>query len=299
MVAGAAFLWGTLGLYARFLYAEGLSVETVVFYRALFSLLGSATWAAAIDRRLLRVRPGDLPFFALYGLVSVTAFYLLYFRTIRETTVAMAAVLLYTAPAFVILLARALYREPLTPWKLAALGVALPGVVLVSDPLDPGTSVTPLGVALGLASGLTYALYSIFAKRALRGYRPPTVVLYSVTFGTAFLLAASPPWELEWSFHPRVWAVLVAVGLVPTTVAFMLYSSGLSRLEAGVASIVATVEPVFAAVSAYLFLGETLTGAQAAGGALVLLGAVLAACGEWGRARRGPARGIVRAGVEA
>ncbi|MCA1737899.1 MAG: DMT family transporter, partial [Actinobacteria bacterium] len=111
-VGAAASIWGTLGLFAKILYAEGVAFEALVAVRA------SVGWAAILLFALLtkgagslRVARRDLLFLVPLGLVGVGAFYLLYFFTVRESTVGTAAILLYSSPAFVVLLAWIFLRE--------------------------------------------------------------------------------------------------------------------------------------------------------------------------------------------
>ena len=105
-VAVAASIWGTLGLFAKILYAQGVSFESLVAVRA------SVGWLAVIGfllatqgARSLRVSRRDFVFLLPLGLVGIGTFYLLYFYTVRESTVGTAAILLYSAPAFVVVLA--------------------------------------------------------------------------------------------------------------------------------------------------------------------------------------------------
>ena len=102
MVLAAASLWGTLGYFGRRLYPLGITPLELASVRAAIGFLGLALWAARAPARL-RIRPRDLPFFALYGVVAVALFQWFYFATIERTTLANAAALLYTAPAFVVL----------------------------------------------------------------------------------------------------------------------------------------------------------------------------------------------------
>ncbi|CAA9459151.1 MAG: hypothetical protein AVDCRST_MAG14-2192, partial [uncultured Rubrobacteraceae bacterium] len=111
-VGVAASIWGTLGFFAKILYSEGVSFEALVAVRA------SVGWVAMLlfllltrGAKSLLVAGRDLYFLVPLGLVGVGAFYLLYFFTVRESTVGTAAILLYSSPAFVVLLARAFLKE--------------------------------------------------------------------------------------------------------------------------------------------------------------------------------------------
>ncbi|MBC7249961.1 MAG: DMT family transporter, partial [Anaerolineae bacterium] len=132
-----------------------------------------------------------------------------------------------------------------------------------------------LGVLCGLGAGLTYGLYTIFNKIAVRRYSPWTVMLYALGFGALFLL----PLQSAAVFRPLrqpmliFWLLMLAIG--PTLGAALLHSMSLQRLPASVVSIVATLEPAIATALAWLFLGERLGVDQILGGVLILSGVLL------------------------
>jgi DME family drug/metabolite transporter len=278
-VGVAASIWGTLGFFAKILYAEGVSFEALVAVRAsvgwaamlLFVLL---TWGA----RSRRVTGRDFLFLVPLGLVGIGAFYLLYFFTVRESTVGTAAILLYSSPAFVALLAWIFLKETLEPLRLLALALTFGGIFLVVGGYDPGALEISLPVlATGLLSGLTYGLYSIFGK-PLAGHLEPAIILsYALGFGSVLLvLAALPTFHTLVGLSSSSYALLVMLAVVHTALAFGLYTVGLKRLDAGQAAIVATVEPVVAGAIGVVLLGEELTALKVIGALLVLAGAALA-----------------------
>src|SRR5918999_1853154 len=130
-VAVAASAWGTLGIFAKLLYAQGVSFEALVAVRA------SVGWLAVIGfllatrgPRALEVERRDLAFLLPLGLVGIGAFYLFYFYTVRESTVGTSAILLYSAPAFVVVLGRLFLREPLNAAKVSGLMLTIAGTAL-------------------------------------------------------------------------------------------------------------------------------------------------------------------------
>lgn len=272
-MAAAAVLWGTLGVAVRSLLASGLSPLQAAVWRAGGAFAVLLIYCLLVNRPALRVRRGDLPLLAAYGAVSVAGFMTVYFTAIELTTVATAAVLLYTAPAWVVILARALYGEAMTPMKGAAVALTFAGCALVVGAFGAGAvRLTPSGLMAGLGAGLTYALYSIFGKAALRRHSPLTTVVYTLGFGAIFLVAASgglPPVRVA------TLPVIAYVIAAPTCAAYLLYIAGLRQIEAGRASVVATLEPVVAALGGTLLLHEPMAAAQWAGAALVMGGVVL------------------------
>lgn len=281
-VGVAASIWGTLGYFAKLLYAEGVSFEALVAFRAVVG------WAAvllflSLTKGLggMRISPRDLVFLAPLGLVGIGAFYLLYFFTVRESAVGTASILLYSSPAFVSLLAWAFLREPLGLVRAVALGLTFVGIGLVVGAYDPGTlEVAPFVLATGLLSGLTYGLYSIFGKPVAGRLGPAVILSYALGFGAVLLVSFALP-SLGTLAGLPLWcyALLLMLAVVHTALAFALYTFGLRGLEAGRAAIVATVEPVVAGALGVFLLGEDLTVLKGLGAVLVLAGAALAQVG--------------------
>ena len=281
-MGAAASIWGTLGYFAKLLYAQGVSFEALVAFRAVVG------WAAVLVFLLLtkglgglRVARGELVFLAPLGLVGIGAFYLLYFFTVRESAVGTASILLYSSPAFVSLLAWTFLREPLGITRVVALGLTFAGIGLVVGAYDPGAlKVTPFVLATGLLSGLTYGLYSIFGKPVAGHLAPSTILSYALGFGAVLLVAFALPTIGTLAGLPAwSYALLLMLAVVHTTLAFALYTFGLRKLEAGRAAIVATIEPVVAGALGVSLLGEDLTALKVLGALLVLSGAALAQVG--------------------
>ncbi|HEX4993033.1 MAG TPA: DMT family transporter, partial [Rubrobacteraceae bacterium] len=194
-VAAAASMWGTLGIFAKLLYAQGVSFEALVAVRA------SVGWLAVIGFllatrgvRALRVSRRNLAFLLPLGLVGIGAFYLLYFYTVRESTVGTAAILLYSAPAFVVVLAWLFLREPLNAAKVCGLLLTIGGISLVVGAYDPANlEVSAKILITGLLSGLTYGLYAIFGRPLTGDLSPPVILSYALAFGSMLLIAAALP----------------------------------------------------------------------------------------------------------
>ncbi len=286
LVLAAASLWGTLGLFGKSLYASGLTAVEVASARAAVGFLGLAVWFAPRPR-VLRVAPRDLPLLAAYGVVGYALFETLYFATLQHTSVALAAAMLYTAPAFVLVIGWTTRQERFEGRRLLPLALVMTGVFLVTGAaralLTGDVAVSWLAAGLGLASGFTYGLFTWFGKLS-SGRLPPTVlVFYVFLFSTVALSFAAPPWLIVVRHPGAVW-VVVALGLVPTLGAYILYQNALHHVSASSASMLASVEPVVAALLGYLLLGERLAWERVLG-----IGVIVAAAALLGRMGEGPA----------
>ncbi|HEX8528699.1 MAG TPA: EamA family transporter [Cytophagales bacterium] len=273
----AAFLWGIIGLFITRLYGLGFTPVQVVAVRALSASFFLGTYALFQHRPALRIRPADSKYFVGTGVLSFALFNWCLFSAIRQTTLSVATVLLYTAPAFVTLLSWLFFGEALTRRKAGALAATVTGCALVVG-LLPGTGavVSPEGLALGVGAGFFYALYTLFAKQALQRYPALTVTFYTFLFAA---LAVAPlgtlPAAVPLLRQPQAWLSVFGLGFLSTTLAFLLYTKGLSGVEPGRAAIIATLEPVIASLVGLLVFREALDGWQLAGIGLVISAVVL------------------------
>lgn len=271
-ILAAAALWGIIGVWNRRLMAGGLSPYSIVVVRNCGGLVLLLAVMALRDRSVFHVERQHLKYFFGTGVVSVVLFTVCYFSCQEICSLAVASILLYTAPAIVVVLSAILWRERVTKKKLLALGLTLVGCALVCGVFSGALTVTGGGIALGLGAGFFYALYSIFGRYALAHYGPMTVTVWTFVFAGVASLALVRPAELAALAQPSL--ALTAVGLVvcSTVLPYILYTRGLARVEAGKASILASLEPVVASVAGVVLFGEPMSPLTAAGIVCVLAG---------------------------
>jgi drug/metabolite transporter (DMT)-like permease len=275
-ILAAAFLWGIIGLWNRRLSAGGLSPFSIVAVRNLGGMALLLAIFAVRDPRVFHVKREHLKYFFGTGVLSVVLFTCCYFTCQQLCSLAVASVLLYTAPSFVVVLAAVLWREPVTRRKLLALALTLVGCACVCGVFSGNLTVTPLGILLGLGSGFFYALYSVFGRYALAHYDSMTVTVWTFLFAGPASLVLLRPQELTMAFQaPSTW--LLALGLVvcSTVAPYLLYTRGLAQVEPGRASILASMEPVVASLAGVLVFGEPLGLLTMIGICLVLAGVII------------------------
>ena len=270
----AAALWGIIGLWNRRLMAGGLSPTGIVTVRNFGGCVLLCAVFAVKDRSVFRVKRAHLKYFFGTGIVSVVLFTVCYFSCQQICSLAVASILLYTAPSFVVLLSALLWKEPINLRKISALLLTLVGCSLVCGLFAGQVTVTLSGFLLGLGSGFFYALYSIFGRYALSHYSSMTVTVWTFLFaGPASLLLLRPA-DLA-AMGSDISMPLTAVCLVvfSTVLPYLLYTGGLAKVESGKASIMASLEPVVASLAGVMAFGEPMT-AMTAVGILCVLGGV-------------------------
>jgi drug/metabolite transporter (DMT)-like permease len=259
-VMGAGALWGCIGLFNRGLTALGLSATAIVMARNIGTCLVLALLFLLTDRSVFRIQLRHLPHFLAMGLVSILLFTTCYFRTQQLSSLAVAAILLYTAPTFVVILSALLWKDKITKRKLAALVIAFLGCTFVSGIWGGGLAISGQALALGLCSGFFYGTYSIFGRFALAHYPPFTVTFYTFLVAGVGALFFARPSELAPVFSaPSSTLLMLGLVVVSTVLPYLLYTKGLNDLgDSGKASILASVEPVVAAVVGILAFHEPM-----------------------------------------
>ena len=274
----AGCFWGSMGIFVRRLTGFGFSPIQIVTLRITVAALVFCLVLLAKDRSGFRIALRDLPLFLGLGFGSILFFTVCYFSAITIMPLSTAAILLYTSPIWIMLMSALFFREKLNSVKLIALALAFAGCVLVSGISGEGLTLT--GLLLGLGSGLGYGLYSILGTVALRKYSPYTVTTYTFLFAAAGAWLVCGPADMVSKFNaadnvPGLLLFCVLTGLVTAVVPFLAYTLGLRTVEAGRAGILATVEPLVAALVGILVFSEPLTLLSGLGIVLILAAVVL------------------------
>lgn len=283
LVLLAAALWGTMGVFYKVLIERyQMTPLAVASMRSLWGGLILCAAIVVVKRTLLRIHRRDLPLLIAYGVVGVAGFFVAYAYAVALTGVAVAAVLLYTAPAWVGLIAWRWLGESMHTRVVVALLMTLAGSVLVAGLYDLASlQVNALGILAGLGAGLGYALWSVFNKMAVQRYSAWTVQTYGLLIGAATLLLVVPTAQRATPDTLRAaWPWLLAMALGPTLGGALSYSLGVRWIPVSIASIVATLEPVIAMGLAFVLFDERLTVPQLVGSGLIIGAVVLLRPGD-------------------
>ena len=273
----AGILWGTIGLFVRALSQTGLSSLQLVFLRSAITAVALFFYLLLFCRQALRIAWRDLWIFMGTGILSILFFSVCYFSTIQMAELSIAAVLLYTAPVFVMLFSLGFFQEKLNVRKILALLCCLMGCALVSGVLGASRLTLP-ALITGLLSGLGYSLYSVFGKFAVqKGYVALTTTFYTFLISAIAALPFVGLGEIPQKLALQGGSpfLIVLMGLFTSVIPYLLYTYGLWATAPAKASILASVEPVAAMLFGSIFFGEKLTLSSLAGMALVLAAVAL------------------------
>ena len=273
----AGVLWGLTGLFVRYLKTIGMeNTIHLAFFRSSFSAIGLIIYLSAKDKKQLKINPRDIWCFFGTGILSVLAFSVCYFYTLTHASIAVAVVLSYTAPFFVMLMSAVLFKEKITVTKVLALILATSGCVLLCK-TDKNTPITPIIVTIGVLSGLAYALYSIFARFVVEKYPPLVITAYTFIFtaiGSAFLIDFGELYRIV-SGSPSCIFILIGFAVVSTLMPYTLLTAGLKYVEPGKAAILTTTEVLTASICGVLFSSDTIGAFGILGIILLLAGVIL------------------------
>ena len=271
----AGLFWGSMGIFVRHLNDLGFSSIQVACLRLTTAGILFALILLIKDRKGFKIALRDIPLFLALGLVSILFFTCCYFTAIRLMTMSTAAILLYTSPIWVMVLAIIFLKEKFTIQKLIALILAFAGCILVSG---FGGKVTVAGILVGLGSGLGYGLYSIFGTFALKKYSPYTVTCYTFLIAGLGSIFVSDPVDLVSKISavenkPALFGFVLLTAVVTAVIPFLLYTLGLNMTTAGKAAVLATVEPAAATLFGFFVMKETV-GPVAIAGILLVFAAI-------------------------
>jgi drug/metabolite transporter (DMT)-like permease len=277
MAITAAVMWGTNGVIARFLLVQGITPLTLVEARSIIAAVGMGILLLFAARSRFQVQRRDLPLLLLFGLALAVVTYS-YFLAVQFLPVTIAVMIQYTGPTLIALYTALVMRRvpPLRIW--VALALTLAGIALLAGLADllSGSSakgVTLIGVLIAAVSAFIMAFYMLVGERLGKRLHPQTSVFYGFTMAALLWLVIQPPWRFQTAaLAPGALPLVAAVGIIGTLIPFGLFLAAINRLDATRAAILATVEPVTAALLSWVLLGEGLDAWQVVGGLLVLVG---------------------------
>ena len=265
----AMLIFGTNGYLVAHLSLQGSQIVLVRTLVGGLLLTAIVLLRGGFDREAVRAERRDL----LFGGVALGLNWVGLFTAYRLLNVSLATLIYYAGPMLVLLFSPLLFRESLTPQKIAAVAIVAAGLFCITGSItSAGMSLT--GLLAAVLSALFYASLIIFNKRIVKTGGMQTAALeLDVAFVVVLiyvLLTAGIPRPLKADIP-----YLLVLGLVNTGIAYMLYFTGLQKLPGQSVALISYVDPVSALVFSALLLRETMTPLQVLGAVLIIGGALL------------------------
>jgi drug/metabolite transporter (DMT)-like permease len=289
MVAAAATLFAVNGSVMKVTLESGLTPVELAQIRHTCAALVFLGLLVVFAPTRLRIGRRELFFLAAFGVVGIALQQWLYLVAIKNVPIGVALLIVFTAPLFVALFARFVYREYIRRSVWLAVVLCISGLALVIE-VWAGVAFSVVGVTAAFGSALVLTMYLLMAEHDRKQRDAISLSFYGFFFAALVWAIVNPLWTFPWhaldktvslqgnlsEYSAPVWALLAFVVIFGTMVTFSLLAGALRHISATKASIVSSLEPVVATVIAWAWLGESLGATQLVGGAIVVAGIVLA-----------------------
>ncbi|TFV80131.1 EamA family transporter [Blastococcus sp. CT_GayMR20] len=288
LTLAAAGFFAVNGTVSTLALDAGIAPTRLTALRCTGAALGLLLVLAVVSPRRLRITWREVPFLAVFGVVGVALTQFLYYVAIGRMPVGIALVFEMTAPVFIALYVWLVRRETVRSRLWVALLLSLSGLLLVAEVWQDGGSLDVVGVVAALIAALCLATYYLMGERGTVTRDPVALTCWSFVAAAVFWSVAAPWWQFDTAvlgepvemslggLELPLWVLVAWIVVLGAVVPFWLSIAALQHLAPTAAGLVATVEPVFASIVAWLWLEQVLSGWQIAGGTVVLTGIVLA-----------------------
>ncbi len=273
-IAISAASFGTLAIFGRYAYADGIDTFTLLFLRFTFSAVLMAVILAFRHEGLPKGR--TLLLLIGMGGIGYVGQSFSYLSAIKYASAGLVALLLYLYPAFVAVLSVVFLKEKLTPIKITALVMATMGAALTANPQGGQW----LGVLFALAAGLVYSVYIVVGDGVMKqvsSIQSSTVIFASAGLVYGGLTAVNQP---HWPASGFGWLIVAGITVIATVIPVSAFLAGLKRIGATNAAMLSTLEPVVTVILAAWLFSERLAPLSLLGGGLILAAVILLTRGE-------------------
>ena len=288
LTLAAAGFFAVNGTVSTLALDAGIEATRLTALRCTGAAVALVAVLAVVAPARLRLTWREVPFLAVFGVVGVALTQFLYYVAIGRMPVGIALVFEMTAPVFIALYVWLVRREKVRSRLWLALLLSLSGLVFVAEVWQDGGSLDPVGVGAALLAAICLATYYLMGERGTVTRDPVALTCWSFVAAAVFWAFAAPWWAFDagvlaervpvsiGSLELPLWLLVVWIVVMGAVVPFWLSIAALQHLAPTAAGLVATAEPVFASVVAWLWVEQVLSGWQVVGGAVVLAGILLA-----------------------
>lgn len=289
LTLAAAGVFAINGTVSTLALQAGIPPTNLTALRCTGAAIALVVGLAIVSPGRLRLSRREVPLIAVLGVVGIAMTQFLFYVAIDgRLPVGIALVFEMTAPVFIALYVWLVRREQVRSRLWLALALSLGGLVLVAEVWEGGGSLDPVGVAVALTAALCLATYYLVGERSTVDRDPVALTAWAFVAAAVFWAIAAPWWRFDAGvLAERVpvslgdvlvpaWVLVGWIAVLGAAVPFWLSLAALRHLPPTTAGIVATAEPVLASIVAWLWVEQVLTPWQIAGGAVVLVGIVLA-----------------------
>lgn len=260
----AGILFGSSGIFVRTLTQNGIDAATLLFLRFSIAIPVMLIAILATDKKQLKIELNDIKLLIItaIGIIGLNVLYNIAMNTI---SLSIAAVLLSSAPVFVIIIAYPIFKEKITKSKVLSIILVIIGCILTTGLIEGNASnVTGIGIIGGIGAAIFWAIYMMGSKKALEnGLHTYTIVLYSILINTLILIPFTSFNQITTFVNADIMGNTIFLILHSTlsfAMPYILLTVSIKYMDSGSASIFTSgAEPLAALIFGMLFYSEIPT----------------------------------------
>ncbi len=269
LIAISAASFGTLAIFGRYAYNDGMNIYTVLFLR--FGISASFMTIVLLLRKEHFPRGKILAQLIGMGALGYVGQSFMYLTAINYASAGLVALLLYLYPFFVAILAAIFLHEKVTRIKTAALILALVGTALTVGPVSGQL----IGALMAISAALIYSIYIIVGTNVMKHVSPvqsSTVIFASAGAVYGLLTLAN---GAHFPTSNSGWLAMLGIIIISTIIPVVTFLAGLERIGPTNAAMLSTLEPIVTVLLAAWLFGERLMPIVMLGGGLILVAVVM------------------------
>ena len=272
----AAASYGLNPLFALPLFARGMEVNSVLFYRYALAVIIYGLWLKFYKKVPLNLHRGDIiPVFALSLLFSLSSLTL--FDAFNYIEAGIACTILFIYPILVALMMTIFFKEKLSKTVITSIALTFTGIYLLYNG-KPGAPLSMHGIVMVITSAFLYAFYIVGVKtnRTIRSINSAKLSFYVMLFGLlVYVYNLNFCTELQIPHSPFIWACLICLSIFPTIISLETITIAIKLIGSTTTAILGALEPLTAILVGMLFFEERLTVRISIGIILILTGVIL------------------------
>jgi len=269
LIAISAASFGTLAIFGRYAYADGMDIFTVLFLR--FTISASIMTFILLLRKETFPRGRILAQLIGMGALGYVGQSFMYLTAINYASAGLVALLLYLYPCFVMILSAIVFREHITRLKIIALVIALVGTALTVDPAGGQL----IGALMAVTAAAIYSVYIIVGTNVMKHVstvQSSTVIFASAGFVFGILTLLN---GVHFPANPSGWFAMSGIVFIATVIPVVAFLAGLEIIGPTNAAMLSTLEPVVTVLLAAWLFQERLNTTSLLGGGLILVAVIL------------------------
>jgi drug/metabolite transporter (DMT)-like permease len=269
----AVLFWGSSAPLGKYLIVTRFDTLILAQTRTSLTFILLLFFFLIKNRSVFKINLSDLWKFGVLGVVGISLTNYTYYFTAKESSVATAILVQYTAPIWVVMYSAFIIKEDkLDRITFISLVLALLGCYFaVTAGSFQSLNLKGLAIITGPMSAFTFAYQIVASKQLLKRYSIWTMLVYMFGFSAIFWLCINPPWAIiAKNYTYSDWGIFWMFAIVSILIPQTAFASGLKLLDASTVGIVSILEPVIAIIAAFLILGESLSVIQIFGAVLVV-----------------------------